>query len=477
MKTKASLPKLSRGKKPAYQRLYSAFRDAILKHQLKANEQLPSTRNLAAFYGIARNTVMQAYEQLISEGYLEGRRGAGTFVSAELPERFLKSQRATNSPHTKAGKAFKSRPANFPKHLPLSSGYPDLEHFPREHWIKLYNRQLRTSISSLNWYDHEAGGYAPLREAIATYLNTHRGLVCDPEQILILSGSQPGIELAARALIKSGDRVAVENPSYRGIANAFRLNNAKLVAIPVDEQGMNVVALRRKKRAPQMAVVTPSRHFPLGHAMPVSRRAELLEWAHENRSWILEDDYDSEFRFRGNPLPAMQGMDPEGRTLYLGTFSRSMFPDLRIGYLVAPHRIVPDLHSVWQAAGMNPPLATQATLAEFIRDGSYLRHVRKMRILYSKRCTFLKALIQDKLNDWLEVGTTDGGLHLVAFLKQSIDAEAFASEALQKGISLSPLSRCAIKPIARDGFVLGFSSDTETVARKAVETLRKLFER
>lgn len=472
------LPRLSAKDRPAYQRLYDSFRRAILEQQLVAGQRLPSSRELAAFYGVARITVMQAYEQLIAEGYLEGRPGSGTYVSAELPDQFLHASGASVADEGRVVAAPSERDAGsrYVSQKPFLSGCPDLDRFPRELWLKLYSRHLRGSSQSLNMYGHGEGGYRGLRESIAAYLNTHRGVVCDAERILILSGSQPGIELVARALGGPGKVVAVENPSYRGIAKAFRMNGAGVSGVQVDDQGLVVGELAARRPAPSVVVVTPSRQFPLGTAMPVSRRAELLTWAYAKRAWVLEDDYDSEFRFRGNPLPAMQGMDLEGRTLYLGTFSRSMFPDLRIGYLVAPERIREDLLELWRTSGMSPPVAIQATLADFMREGHYLRHIRKMRQLYARRCGRLVALLEARLSDWLEAGPTDGGLHLVGYLRRKLDMDALVKRGAEKGLELFPLSRYAVGPLERDGLILGFSSYDEDALEAGVERLGEVLE-
>ncbi|MDQ8179649.1 PLP-dependent aminotransferase family protein [Pelagicoccus sp. SDUM812005] len=471
-----SVPRLGRGKLPAYQRVYVAFRDAVRSGKLKAGQQVPSSRELALRYGVARITVTQAYEQLIAEGYLETRRGAGTFVAAELPERFFRAQGVAEA-SGKEGKREGGAGARYVEQPPFLSGSADLQAFPMELWLKLYAKQLRGSPYALNNYGHGEGGYAGLREAIAAHLSTQRGVRCEAGQILILSGSQPGIELVARALVKPGDAVALENPSYGGITSSFRLNGAQICPLPVDELGMRVDALEALRDCPRLVVATPARQFPLGVAMPVGRQAALLEWAEKTGAWILEDDYDSEFRFRGKPLPAMQGLSASERILYLGTFTRSMFPDLRIGYLVVPKAVYPDFLALWKAGAMNPPVSLQATLADFMRECHYARHLRKMRKLYEKRSRWLAGRVEELLGDWFELGVTDGGMHFVGFYRKPVDARRLAEEGRRRGYVFMSISSYGPAPLERDGMMFGFSSFSEEKMGAALKGLREALER
>ncbi len=463
------------GAKPAYQRVYERFRDAVRDGLLLSGQRLPSSRELASRWGVARITVTQAYEQLVAEGYLETRRGAGTFVAEELPDGFFRAGGAYENRDTRS-LLTKSEQVRYLEQPAFLSGCADLEAFPRELWLKLYGKRLRGSAYSLNTYGHGDGGYWGLREAIAAHLSTQRGVRCEAGQVLILSGSQPGIELVARALVKSGDRVAVENPCYGGIANSFRLNGAEVCSVPVDEQGMLVDRLRELKKTLKAVVVTPARQFPLGVAMPVGRQAALLEWAREAGAWILEDDYDSEFRFRGKPLPAMQGLSDYDRILYLGTFTRSMFPDLRIGYLVVPKKVYPDFLALWKAAAMNPPVSLQATLADFMLECHYLRHVRRMRKLYAKRCGWLAERVEALLGKWIEVGLTDGGMHFVGYYKKPIDALWLAEEGKKRGYVFMSISSYGPDPVERDGMMFGFSSFSEEKMETGLQVLRELLE-
>lgn len=465
------LPELVLGKRPAYRRVYETFRDAIRCGQLQTGQQVPSSRELAHRYGVARITVTQGYEQLIAEGYLETRRGAGTFVAKELPEEFFRASETSAGDKLEETNSVSERYIEQP---PFLSGCTELDTFPLEIWLKLYAKQMRGSPYSLNTYNHGTGGFLGLREAIAGHLTTQRGVRCDADQILILSGSQPGIELVARALVRPGDRVAVENPSYRGIVNSFRLNGAEICSLPADEHGMDVEKLRSLRKAPRVVVVTPARQFPLGTAMPVGRQAALLEWARENEAWILEDDYDSEFRFRGKPLPAMQGNSDYERILYLGTFTRSMFPDLRIGYLVVPKIVYPDFLALWKTAAMNPSVSMQATLADFIRECHYQRHIRKMRLLYAKRCKWLAGRVDALLGDWLDVGLTDGGLHFVAYYQKPIDVKWLAEEGRKRGYVFMSISSYGPDPVERDGMMFGFSSFSEERMEEGLMVLKEV---
>lgn len=485
MKTNKSnlLPQLQAGKRPAYRRVYETFRDAIRGGILVAGQRVPSSRELARLYGVARITVTQGYEQLVAEGYLETRQGAGSFVAKELPEGFF---RATGAGSGDDGNASKTGVSPVAQNMPtisyyfeqpaFLSGCPDLEAFPMELWLRLLGKQLRGSTYSLNTYNHGNGGTFRLREAITGHLVTQRGVRCDPDRILILSGSQPGIELIARILVESGDRVAVENPCYGGIVDSFRLNGAEICAVPVDEDGLLVEKLSAINPAPKVVVVTPARQFPLGMAMPIGRQAALVEWAKETGAWILEDDYDSEFRFRGKPLPAMQGTFDYQRILYLGTFSRSMFPDLRLGYLVLPKKVYPDFKALWKTAAMNPCVSMQATLAEFMRECHYQRHLRKMRKLYEQRCKWLAERVEALLGEWMEVGLTDGGLHFVAYYKNPIDVERLAAEGRSRGYVFMSISSYGPDSVERDGMMFGFSSFREEEMEKGLIALREVLE-
>ncbi|MDQ8185084.1 PLP-dependent aminotransferase family protein [Pelagicoccus sp. SDUM812002] len=472
-----ALPRLKRGQLPAYQRVYEAFRDAVRSGQLKSGQRVPSSRELALKYGVARITVTQGYEQLIAEGYLETKKGSGTFVAKELPDGFFragldgKQSRPIERPRPHRGSA-----SSYIEQPPFLSGCAALDDFPAELWLKLYAKQLRGSPYSLNTYGHGEGGFRELREAIAGHLSTQRGVRCEAGQVLILSGSQPGIELVARALVNLGDTVAVENPSYRGITNSFRMNGAKIRSVPLDEQGMLVDVLDRMKTVPRVVVVTPARQFPLGVAMPVGRQAALLEWARKSGAWILEDDYDSEFRFRGKPLPAMQSLSNQDRILYLGTFTRSMFPDLRIGYLVVPRSVYPDFLALWKTAAMNPPVSLQATLAAFIREGHFQRHLRKMRKLYERRSRWLAERVEDLLGDWIEVGVTDGGMHFVGYYKQPVDPLRLAEEGRKRGYVFMSISSYGPDSVERDGLIFGFSSFSEEKMEAGLQALREVLE-
>jgi len=467
-----TFPELLSGKRPAYRRVYETIRDAARKGRLKAGQKVPSTRDLAVRYGVARITVTQAYEQLVAEGYLETRRGAGTFVSAQLPERYFGGiQERAKSRISDCGSE-----ARYVEQPPFLSGCPNLDAFPMELWLKLYAKHLRGSAYSLNTYGHGNGGYARLKSEIAGHLSVQRGVRCDADQILVLSGSQPGIELVARALVEKGDRVVVENPSYGGIANSFRLNGAEICAVPVDEQGMQVEVLQRMRKKPKVIVVTPARQFPLGMAMPIGRQAALVKWARENGIWILEDDYDSEFRFRGTPLPAMQGNTDYERVLYLGTFTRSMFPDLRIGYLVVPNDVYSDFLALWKSAAMNPPVALQATLADFMGECHYLRHLRKMRLLYAERCRWLSEKVESVLGEWMRPGLTDGGLHFVGYYKRKVNVARLAEEGRKKGYVFMSISSYGPDPVEQDGMMFGFSSFSKEKMEEGLEALREVLE-
>ncbi len=482
MKKSASLPLLDQFKGPTYRRLYLGFRQAILDRLLPPGSNLPSSRQLAAHYGIGRNTVTQAYEQLTEEGYIEGRRGSGTFVSAVIPEDLFRTKplkrSKIHSPNQNRKTEFGiTGSSEYPKPLPFLSGIPDLDSFPRETWIKLHNRYLRKSPYSLVNYGH-ANGYLPLRNAIASHLNTHRGMQCSSEQVIILSGSQQGIDLVCQSLVSPKDTLWIEDPCYGGIRSAIRHQNLNAAKVPLDENGLNVQQGLRLAPKSKLAIVTPSHQFPIGYTMSISRRLELLDWAWRSRSWILEDDYDSEFRYKGKPTPSLQSMDDQGHVIYLGTFSKSLFPDVRIGYLVAPHQLLDSLQSARDASTGNPPISIQATLASFIQEGHYTRHINRQRGIYRKRRDCLIESIHESLSEWLEPGPSDGGLHLATFLKGDFqNAQKLGEAAARQNIALTPFS-IPISKLGphRSGFTLGFSNYTETQIRNAVAACKSTFD-
>jgi len=472
------LPKDGPG--PLQTRLFEALRRAILEGRLAAEKPLPSTRALAEQLSISRNTVVAVYELLTSEGYIAGRQGSGSYVLPTIPDRFL----AAPQSHTESGKKqvtrrksrlaaeLMSNAVASGKHVLFDPALAALEAFPIDLWSRLVAKHSRRlSRNALGYASPH--GLLSLREAVAEYLRLARGVRCDPDQIFVVSGSQQGLNLVCAALLDPGAAVAVEDPGYPGARAAFRMARTHMTPVPVDDEGLNIAALQRAKHC-QLAYVTPSHQYPLGVTMSLDRRLQLLDWAAKKHSWIVEDDYDSEYRYHARPLSSLQGLDRSDSVLFLGTFSKVLFPALRIGYLVVPKNLVPVMLRVREALDIFPSSLNQAALAEFITEGHFARHVRRMRVLYAQRQKWLLHSLERYASGWLEPGETGSGLHLAAFLKAGIkDTDVFYLAA-ERGINAKPLSQCYLGKKKRQGLILGFGGGDRASIFAAAEKLGKV---
>lgn len=454
---------------PLFHQLYDGLRRGILDGTLSPGARLPATRGLARELSVSRNTVLNAYEQLLAEGYLEGKIGSGTFVHRTLPEEMTQvrpaSERATTVAVRRRGlsrrgellaKSSSSVLWRSGAPRPFRPGIPGLHDFPMDTWMRLVARRIRKPPSELLSYDHPAG-FAPLRRAIAAYLGPARAVHCDPEQVLITTGSQQGLDLIVRILLDPGDAAWVEDPGYPGVRAALRGAGARLSAAPVDDCGLDVAAASARCPDARLVYVTPSHQFPLGVTLSLCRRLALLDWASRANAWVVEDDYDSEFRYAGRPLAALQGLDHDGRVLYLGTFSKALFPSLRLGYLVVPPDLVQAFTAARAVVDRQAPTLMQAVVADFINEGHFLRHIRRMRTLYSERQETLLRAARRELGGLLEACPCETGLHLMAWLDEAhADAEASATAA-RAGIDAPALSGYCIHKPKRDGLLLGYA--------------------
>ncbi|MEP6898568.1 MAG: PLP-dependent aminotransferase family protein [Rhodanobacter sp.] len=454
---------------PLHQQLSEWFRQAIIDGRLRSGQRVPSSRNLADELKISRAPVMSAYEQLYAEGYLETFVGAGTCVARSIPGGALKPSArnafaAPSATPESTGSRQISRRASLMQTPPQTwlnnlgafrVGMPALDQFPASVWAKLVNRHSRRPPIGLMAYG-DPMGHLPFREAIAEYLNTVRAVRCDASQILITTGSQQALQMCANVLLDVNDRVWVEEPGYPGARQALSVAGARLVPVPVDQEGLDVAQGMRLGRGARAVYITPSHQFPLGVTMSATRRMQLLNWATRTGAWIIEDDYDSDYRSGGRPIASLQGLDVGERVIYAGTFSKVMFPALRLGYLVAPRDLVQAFHNARDAADTFSSTLYQAVMTDFIREGHFARHIRKMRALYMERRTTLQEAIRDQLGDKLEAIGTEAGMHLVALLPQGIDDVAVSIKAAKKGVSARPLSPCYLHPPVRGGLILGY---------------------
>lgn len=444
---------------PLQQQLVRAIRDAILRGRLASGTRLPSSRDLASQCGVSRNTVLEAYAQLTAEGYLEGRVGSGTYVSQSLPDTMLRVEPANRTtPRLSAqGERFAGRSTDpgTGRPGPFRVGVPALDRFPIRLWSRLVSRLWRDSSTSILGYDEEAG-FGPLREAIASHVSANRGVACDPSQVIVVSGSQQALDLTARILIEPDESIWIENPVYGGARRTFEASGARLLPVPVDHEGLRVPEIIMRPGAARIAYVTPSHQYPIGSTLSLERRIHLLDWANRHDGWIIEDDYDSDFRYTSRPLPSLQGMDRSGRVIYVGTFSKVLLPSIRIGYVIAPPSLVPAYASARVLSGRGTSVVEQAALAELIERGHLDRHLRRMRTLYRQRQDRLVELLRERANDLIEVHPSDAGMHLVAWLPEGISDERARDSALERGVEALPLSSYAIEPLARGALLLGY---------------------
>ena len=479
---------------PLYRQLYDALRAAILDGRLRGGTRVPATRALAEDLGISRNTASLAYDQLHAEGYLERRLRGGTYVARILPDALLQPRRTAPLPTPAivrgqptartlsargAALAGLALPASVNTRVaprPFRPGVPALDEFPVALWSRLSARHWRRLRGSELAYGHSAG-HQPLREAIATHLAVARGVRCTSEQVIIVGGSQQGLDLATRLLLDPGDSVWLEDPGYVGARAAFAAAGARIVPVPVDDEGLVVAAGERLAPDARMVFVSPSHQHPLGMSMSVSRRVALLDWAQRADAWVLEDDYDSEIRYRGRPQPAMQGIDADGRVIYIGTFSKTLFPALRLGYLVVPPRLVDAFVTARLVSDRHSSVVEQGVLADFITEGHYARHLRRMRAIYSERQDALVTAARELLGDILDIRPTDAGMNVIAWLPPGVDDRAVYRAALDAGVEAPPLSPFSQAPLERGALFLNFSGYDPKALRGAMVKLASVVRR
>jgi len=438
---------------PMYLQICQRFKTAIEQGNLRAGDRVPAVRALATELNLARGTVEMAYHILADEGYLQVRGAAGIVVSPSLPPpAVLKPQVAMAGP---AHMANIDHDGKAPK--PLQMGLPALDAFPRKLWNRLVGHRLRDSEPARLAYPDPAG-YDRLRERIATYLGVSRGVTCLPEQVFITTGLRNTMELTLNCLSTAGDGFWFEDPGYI-FARLFLQNAAvKVVPVPVDEHGLMVEEGKRLSPHAKFAMVTPSHQSPLGVTLSLERRMALLEWASKAGSWIIEDDYDSEFRYQGRPLPALKSLDRNDRVIYSGTFSKAMFPGLRLAYVVAPVSAVARFQAACYNLNAGCPHLFQAGIADFIADGHFSRHLKKMRLLYAERRAVTSRVFQEILGDRIRIDLQPGGLHILAKLADHEDDVMLADYARNTGLALHPLSRWYIDAKPKRGLLLGFSN-------------------
>ncbi len=470
---------------PMNKRLYRGIREAILDGSIAADSRLPATRDLAAELGIARNTVVHVYSQLLAEGYTRSRQGNGTFVNASVPDSYLASGRRARQAHEAA-----SRPSLSPRGAAIVDGVsaspyqwgafmpgvPDLTEFPHKKFGRIFSALWRNPAPDLLTYSY-GGGLPALREALAQHLALTRSIDCDPEQIIITEGSHQAIDLTTRILGEAGETAWVEDPGYWGARTILQANGLRTVHLPEDEEGMRLPDT--VGTPPRFIFVTPSHQYPLGPVMSLARRRQLLAVARQCGSWIIEDDYDSEFRFSGRPIASLLGLESDAPVIYMGTFSKTLYPGLRVGYLVLPKPLTAAFQAAHAELYREGHLMTHAALATFISEGHYAAHIRRMRMLYGRRRAMLVNLIERRLGpDWLHRDASMAGLHLVLTLPPDMDDLRVVEVARSKGVLTRALSLYYVNDEGRrPGLLLGYACVPEhDIARKFEVLLESLAE-
>jgi GntR family transcriptional regulator / MocR family aminotransferase len=464
------------GRKNLSGEIYRQIRRAITDGRLRPGDSLPASRDLARSLQVSRTTVTVAYDRLAGEGFLTSRIGAGTFVSNHLAparEASRAHQQGALNPRPLWESMQLSRAFAKPAEFDFRTGLPDAALFPHETWRRLLARELRAQVTTAGVYD-ESGGHRGLREAIVRHVGVSRGVQVSPSDLTITNGAQQALDLIARALISPGDRVAVEDPGYAPPRYLFSSLGARVQGVPVDDEGIVVDAIARDTR---LVYVTPSHQYPLGVTMSLSRRLALLDWAARNNAAIIEDDYDSEFRFEERPLEPLQTLDTSGRVVYVGSFSKTLLPTLRLGFLVTPSCCTPAVHKAKYVSDWHTATLVQGVLARFIDEGGFARHVRRLGRVYAERRALIAAILKRDFADHLTIVPSVAGLHLttVARFASIEDLNAVFAAAAERGIQLQRIAKFYFEQPARAGLLFGYGAITTAQIPAALRKLHRCF--
>jgi GntR family transcriptional regulator / MocR family aminotransferase len=462
--------------------LYDEIRTAIVDGRLPPGSRLPSTRSFAHHYRVARGTVVAAFDQLAAEGYVEGSVGNGTFVRQALPQLLVNSKpvrqsaRAIYSGASLSARGRQLASNRFPQlwsNLSVETfrlDRPALDAFPVKLWSRIAARRLRSGARDLLG-SGETLGFRPLREAIAAYVGLTRAVKCTADEVVITTGTQQSLDLIARLVLDPGDRAWVEDPGYAGATALLRALGSDVVGVPVDAEGIDSEAGRRHNRRARLAYVTPGCQFPLGATLSLPRRLALLRWAHEEDAWIFEDDYDSQLRFSGRPLAALQSLDSRGCVIYSNSFNKMLFPSLRLGFLVLPSRLVDAVRAARSITDRSRSVLDQATLCDFIAEGHMDQHMRRMRELYAARFDALVRSARRELGGLMELNPMHAGLQVVGWLAKDLEENETCRRAAEHGIDSVALSKLTIDRTMPPGLVLGVASADVRAIRRGVERL------
>ena len=476
---------------PLYRQIYETIRRSILSSPVQSGKALPASRQLAKQLGVSRMTVVNAYEQLLAEGYVESRRGAGTFVAAHLPEEFLQASRFERLEGKEKLSARKIEFSDYGRRLaessgtilqhhaptvatPFQHGIPALDEFPFGVWSKIAQKWNRNPPASILGYG-EAVGSQFLRDVIASQLASARGVRCTREQIIVTSGTQQALDLIGKIFLSDSDDVCLEDPGYLGARDVFAARAARMVSVPIDNEGFDLQTAKNRSAHPRLIYVTPSHQFPLGVTMSLSRRLSLLEWAGERDAFVIEDDYNSEYRYAGRPLASLQGLDCDGRVIYVGTFSKTIFPALRLGYLVVPTNLIGVFAAARALSDLHSPAIEQAVLAEFI-ERHFDRHIRRMRGIYEERQQILVEQAKKHLSGALEVGPAKAGMQLIGWLADGLNDREVSRRAAEMKLNIAPVSAYCFKQKLRPGLLLGYTAYNESQLKQGVKKLARVLD-
>jgi len=465
---------------PKYRALYLALRDLILSGKLSGGEKLLPSRQIVSELSISRNTVLQAFDLLQSDGFIQSRQGDGVYVSEDIGSAHfpLISSPDEIDEHTPeiSGRVqhwmgVRKHHHRFGGERAFSPGRPALDQFPFDIWARLLSRRWRLSGVNLAMED-DPTGYAPLRQQLATYLRKTRGMKCEADQIIVVSGAQQGLDLIGRVLWEEGDQIAIEDPAFPGMNGVVLGSGAQIISVPLDDEGICPEPLESLTDLKSI-MVTPSRNYPLGTTMSLARRLDLLDLARRKRSWIVEDDFDCEFRFDGPPLSSLQGLDRDGRVIYVGTFSRIVFPALRLGYVVVPKKLVDAFIAAKSYIDGHASILHQAVLADFFHDGYFDSHLRRMKKIYKERRNYLIGQIELRLSKDCFCLPADGGLHICLLFKKEIDDIVLSENLRQCGVVTRPLSSFYKLDVKKQGLVLGFAGFDEAAIDAGLQHIQK----
>ncbi|WP_461537580.1 MocR-like pyridoxine biosynthesis transcription factor PdxR [Spongorhabdus nitratireducens] len=473
---------------PLFQQLYETFRQRILDGQMRGGLRLPSSRTLAKQLGIGRNTVLAAYDQLTAEGYLQSQPGSGMFVAAELPENWHLAPAACKSKKTaEPALQLSGHLSDYASQLQQQSisshqgnqcfcvGMPDLNAFPAKVWNRLAQQTPAAGFQHLMGFS-DITGYLPLREAVADYLRTSRAVKCEVNQIVITTGAQQALDLCARVLLNPGDDAVIEDPGYMGARKALQAADARIHPCPVDQHGMQIDVLQQMSQSPKLVYVTPANQYPLGSVLSLERRMQLLDWAQKKQCWVVEDDYDSEYHYAHRPLASLQGLARHQQVIYIGSFSKVLFPSLRLGYLVLPESLVDTFIKAKSEHSGETPLHSQAVTASFMQEGHFSRHLKRMRLSYSEKMTTILAACES-LKPWCSVCSGGAGMHIVLEFAAWLPEKKIFDELQKNRILSSQLSSYFVGTDKKQGLVLGFANSTPEQIKTGIAGIKKVLSR